>query len=297
MKITPKANLGRRQGTYVITLAGSIRVSVGGTSTTESDVSRGFPSMRTIHKCDDGKSYTGVSKPNFCDLDGRIVSAKTDTLLKGYSTGKDASGKENFIYLTEEELDEVKARFASNEMKMLGITKIEGGLKPWQVLDSVVLLPALEGSGKSKARARDEATNEKFYALLADSLATSESYIIGKIFTVRGEYFVAIGGISGPTPVLMQFGLYYGSELRDFTTPYTAPNLSTSEKELMTKVLDKARKDVDYGSVTSQLREVFDDKIKNRKENVAPSTTDVQPTAVAAKETSAEDLLKQALGS
>lgn len=267
MKVESTKALGRRTGGFRIPIS-SIHVEVGMQNLVGSDISRGFPSMRTIHKCQGG-SKTPISKPNWCDSCGRIV--EKDETLKGYEVSKN-----EFVYLTNEEVEEAKGRFESKTMKVIAVTNIEN-LRPQHVLESYILTPtAADSKGK---KSKDTAQNEKFYALLADKLAKDSLFIVGKIFTVRGELFVALTGSNDfGNPMLVMYSLYYPDEMKNPTSAgYVVPNITSKEQELMSKLVDREKKDLDFSTVSSELREIFDKKVQSRSVGEEPSEDGKEP--------------------
>ena len=261
MQLKGTKSAGRRTGGFRIPIS-SISIEVGMQNLVGSDISRGFPSMRTIHKCkDDAK--TPISKPNWCDHCGRIV--EKDEVMKGYEVGKN-----EFVYLTNEEVEEAKTRFETKSMKVLSVSTIDS-LKPYNVLESYLLTPASEETKKKKSK--DSAQNEKFYALLADKLVKDNLYIIGKVFSVRGELFMAVGGtIEAGTPMLVGYSLFYADEMKDIASAgYKAPEITEKERELMGKLVEKEKKDADFTTIKSELKEVFDKKIESRNVGEVPS--------------------------
>lgn len=280
MKIQGTKDIGRRAGSFLISLS-TINIEVGYHKVQTSDISRSFPEKHMFHKHEDG-NHARITKPPWCDVCGRIVNQSE--IIKGYEIGKD-----RWVYFTDDELKSITSEFASKTFQMLGVTPMDHRPKPEEVLDTYVLDPA------SQKRKKDDEMNAKLYALLADKLQTGSLYIIGKMFSSRGgEVFAAITGeMVGGVPYLYMYSLYYADELRNpESVGLTVPSISVKEKELMSKLVDKELKSVDYQVISSQLKDVFEKLVSTRGEGELPPEV---PTPAIPVETSAESALEKAL--
>ena len=282
MHIKGTKELGRRSpGSFVIQLS-TINIECGTHKAQSSEIKRGFPTQHLFHKHEDG-NHVRISKPAWCDICGRIVGASE--IIKGYEIAKD-----QYVYMTEEELDAMKEGFETKTFQMLGVTKLDHKLRPEEVLDTYIVVPV------AQKRKKDDEMNAKLYSLLADKLTSDGYVLIGKMFTVRGgELFGAITGemIDGKS-MLYMYSLYYPEELKDPTTlGLSTPAISAKERELMGKLIEKEIKLVDYSVVTSQLKEIFEKVISAKVSGVMPSS--VAPAPVGPAEVSAESALEKAL--
>jgi len=281
MEIKGTKDINKSQYKFRIPIS-SLNVNVSVYNIVGSVISRGFPSMRNIHKCSDD-SRTPVSKPSWCDTCNRTVDESE--LVKGYEVGKN-----EYVYVTKEEVDDIKAEFASENMKIIGFTKLETPIRPRDVMGTYVLLPP---EAKLKKETKDAELNKKYYALLADKLLKDDVYIVGKVFTVKGENFVVITGSNEPNgPMLVMYALYYQDELR--TTErcgYKTPALEPKELELMSKLVDKGITTPDYAMVGSELKEVFNDLVKSRNVDEIPKENGAK--AVIPEDKAIEDTVSE----
>jgi len=267
-------------------------IEVGAYNMVGSAVSRGFPGLSTFHVCDRKKKKVNkVAKPAWCDACNRMVAS--DETVSGYEIAKN-----EFVFIDKITLDEMKESLASENLKVLGVTKLEHPIETQDARDTYLLAPPTPDSKAKKYKA-DVEKNIKFYALLADKLLKDNLYIIGKNFTVRGEMFVAIGAekIDG-NPMLVMYSLYYAEELNNpKSLGYHAPSLSAKEKQLMSKIVSKELGSVDYSKITSDLKKNFEVLVEQQKVGKIPEKGKKPATAVKLKpKDDATSELEKALG-
>ena len=197
-----------------------------------------------------------IKMPKTCPKCNRAVEARE--LVKGYSLGKTKDGEEQFIYVTDQELESLPLETAQNIVidAFIPASKI---VDPRWFESCYLLSP-------------DDAAVRPF-VLFARTMETCNTYGIAKVaLKEQKEHLCVIRPFAG---MLMLQTLHWADELRDYSEIMVSANVSEKEMELAKTLITAMTRDVDLSSYKDEYRKAVLELIAAKQDGRAIEVTPV----------------------
>ncbi len=203
-----------------------------------------------------------IKLPKTCPKCNRAV--ESSELVKGYPLGKVKGGEEKFIYVTDQELENLPLETAQNIAIDAFVPQAKIADPRW--FESCYFLAP-------------EETATRPFVMFAKAMAATGSYGVAKVaLKEQKEHLCIVRPYEG---MLMLQTLHWADELRDYTELMVSANVSDKELDLAKTLISAMTKDVDLSTYTDQYRKAVLELIAAKQEGkelpVAVAAPKVEP--------------------
>ena len=211
-----------------------------------------------------------IKMPKVCPKCNRPVEA--GELVKGYSLGKVKGGEEKFIYVTDQELENLRLETAQN-IAIDAFVPADKVADPRWFESCYFLSP--------------EDTAVRPFVLFARTMEALNSVGIAKVaLKEQKEHLCVVRPFEG---MLMLQTLHCADELRDFSEIMVSANVSQKEMELAKSLITAMTREVDLASYQDEYRKAVLELIVAKQEGRSidlpaapkPASTDVVDALLA----------------